>query len=196
MSILINLLPDIRQAKLREHRRRQLVSGVSVLVWVICGSVVALMAVYSTGQKVVIDNYTRSIADNKVKLQAVPGLVDALTAQEHLAELPTLYDNRVYMTKFFRAYSEVNPTAIGLTSMAIDAQNAMTINGTGDSYAAVAKLARALQASNVKIGTGAAEANTPYFSGVIITNVALAAKGVTFTLSANVDPGATTNGTK
>jgi Tfp pilus assembly protein PilN len=197
MNILINLLPDVRQAKLRERRRRQMASGISVMVWVVCGAVVALMAVYVAGQKVVIANYTNSINSNKAKLQAVSGLVDALTAEQHLASLPSLYEKRIYMTKFFEAYTSASPGDVSLTSMTIDSQNALVVNGVGATYASVAKLARALEAANVSVGTTAAANNTPYFSGVTITNVSsTTAHGVSFTIGATLDTGVTSNGTR
>jgi Tfp pilus assembly protein PilN len=187
MSILINLLPDIRQAKLKERRRRQLVSGVSVMVWVVCGAIVLLLSVYTAGQKVAIKVLSNSISQKKTELQNVTGLTDALTAQQHLASLGGLYEKRVYMTKFFKAYSEADPTQVTINSLALDAQNAMIVNGNGTSYAAVAKLARALEASNVKVGTGAAESNSPYFTNVTIKNVSSTASGVSFTLDATID---------
>src|SRR4249919_3959872 len=98
MSILINLLPDLRQAKLKERRRRQLVSGISVLVWSICGGVVLLLVIFSTGQKVMIHNLDNSIEQKKNELTAMTDLPEALTAADHLNSLhgvggqPGLYD--------------------------------------------------------------------------------------------------------
>jgi hypothetical protein len=192
MSILVNLLPDLRQAKLRERRRRQLVSGVAVTVWVICGGVVILMALYVAGQKVIIANYTSSINSEKKQLQAVPNLLDAYTAEQHLASLPGLYSQRVFMTKFFDAYSQSDPTVTNLESLTIDSSNTLTVQGVGPTYASVAKLARALAAMNVSIGTSAQADNTPYFSNVQITTVTNAqGKGVTYGISATIGSGAT-----
>jgi hypothetical protein len=195
MSILINLLPDLRQAKLRERRRRQLASGVSISIWVICGGVVALLFLYSGGQAVIIGNYNRGIAQKQTELRGIEGLEEALTAQQHLSSLPSLYDKRVYITRFFSAYSESNPNEITLSSMTVDNQNVMVVNGLGVSYAAVAKLARALEASNVKVGSGASEENEPYFSGVTITSVSSSSdRGVSFTLTATLGSGVTSDG--
>lgn len=191
MSILVNLLPDTRQAKLRERRRRQLVGGVSVLVWVICGGVVALMSIYEVGQKVAIAALSNSINDNTTKLKAVPDLLEALTAQQHSASLATLYGKRVYMTKFFQAYTEQNPGDVVLASLSIDNQNTLVATGTGKTYAAVAKLARTLEAANVKVGTNAAPGNTPYFTNVTLSGVTASSQGVAFTINATIDPGVT-----
>ena len=59
-----------------------------------------------------------------------------------MASLPSLYGQRVYMTKFLQAYSASDPTAVSLNSLTIDTTNKLTVEGSGQSYAAVAKLAR------------------------------------------------------
>jgi len=196
MPILINLLPDVRQAKLRESRRRQLVTGVSIMVWVICGSAVLLMSLYAGGQKVIINNYTHDISVQEAQLENVPGIVAAYTAQQHLAALPQLYSQRVYMTRFLQAYTEADPTTIALTALSLDASGALIVQGNSDTYASVAKLARALTASNVTVGTGAQSANVPYFSNVSIVTAGSGngSKGVNFTINATVASGATSAG--
>ena len=192
MSTHINLLPDLRQAKLREKRRRQLVTGVSIAVWVVCGGLILALGIYSAGQKVIIDGYTKSIDDKKDQLSKTPGLIDAMTAQQHLAALPGLYGNRAYITKFLKVFSQADPVDVVLSSVTVDEQNLLTVAGEGKSYATVAKLARALEASNVEVGEGAAPGNNPYFSSVRITSVShTGANAVGFSLSATVQPEAT-----
>jgi Tfp pilus assembly protein PilN len=197
VSILVNLLPDLRQAKLKERRRRQLVAGVSVMIWVVCGGIIILMAFVVAGQKVVINNLTGSINKEKQDLSAVPNIIDAYTAEQHLASLPGLYAQRVYLTKFFDAYTQANPQDVTLTSMTIDQSNNLTVNGAGKTYAAVAKLARALAAANVTVGTGAQSSNTPYFTNVQITSVQNSGAGTTnkggvqFNISATLQSGVT-----
>ncbi len=195
MSILINLLPDIRQAKLREGRRRQLVTGVSVSIWVVCGGLLVLLSIYEGGQKIIISRDSNTINQKEQTLRAVPNLLSAYTAEEHLASLPSLYGQRVYITKFLQAYSASDPTAVTLNSLQVDAQNNLTIEGTGQTYAAVAKLARALADSNVTVGTGASPTNMPYFSNVQIGQLDYTpGQGVTFTLSAILSSGVVSNG--
>jgi Tfp pilus assembly protein PilN len=196
VSVLVNLLPDFRQAKLKERRRRQLVTGVAVVTWAVCGGIILLLTIYVTGQKVAIGVFTNSIKDKTTRLQNINGLTDALTAQQHLAVLPSLYEKRVYMTKFFEAYSAANPADVTLSSMNIDAGNAMIVTGTGKSFAAVAKLDRALEASNVKVGKDASASNEPYFSGVSITSLDNGAKGVNFTVHATLGIGVTSQTTE
>jgi hypothetical protein len=118
-------------------------------------------------------------------------LLGALTAQQHSASLTTLYGKRVYMTKFLQAYTEANPADVVLASMTVDTQNALTVTGTGKTYAAVAKLARTLEAVNVKVGTNSAPSNTPYFTNITLSGVSASSQGVAFTIKAIIDPGVT-----
>ena len=186
MSIIINLLPDLRQAKLRERRRRQLVSGISVLVWAVCIGVVALLSVILAGQEVAKNVLTSNIKDKESKLQNISGLTDALTAQQHLDSLKGLYGKRVYMTKFFDAYQQADPANDVLNSLQLDESNLLTISGVAKSYADVAKLDRALEASNVRVGLDAKSGNEPYFTDVTITNVSEDNQGVSYTMTATV----------
>jgi Tfp pilus assembly protein PilN len=189
MSIMINLLPDLRQAKLRQRRRRQLALGVSFLVWAICGGSLVVMFLYSAGQKVLISTRTSAINDKKEQLKQVDGLMDALTAQQHLASLPQLYSQRVLFSEFFKAYSQADPVDVTLESLTVDERNVLTVNGVGRSFAAVAKLARALEASNVTLGDDAAKTNMPYFSDVAISNtINTPGKGIVFNMTATVSP--------
>ncbi len=190
MSVLINLLPDLKQAKLREHHRRQLVTGVSILVWLVCGGVLVLLLVSVASQTVIMSNLTHNIATNETTLRSVSGLTPALTAQEHLSSLPSLYSQRVYMSNFFKAYIAADPTGVSLSAMAIDGSNDLSVTGSAPSYAAVAKLARAMAADNLTIGNSANVSNNPYFTNINITTVSQQTSGVNFTLSATVGTGA------
>lgn len=194
MSVAINLLPDLRQAKLKDLRRRQLAVGVGITVWVVCGALVALLSVWAAGQKVVINTLTGSIKEKQEALKQVDGLIDALTADQHLASLPALYAKRVYLSKFFTAYMAASPVDTTISALAIDETNSLKITGTAPSYAQVAKLARALEASNVTVGEGAAVDNDPYFKNVSITGVDGSDKNVAFTITTTISSGAVTNG--
>jgi Tfp pilus assembly protein PilN len=194
MNILINLLPDTRQIKLKERRRRQLMTGIALVVWAVCGGALVLLGLYTASQKILISNNTKQIADKETRLKDTTGLIDALTAQQHLTSLTGLYSQRVYLTKFLQVYSESNPAEVSLTSMSVDASNALTVNGTATTYLAVAKLARALEAQNVTLGQNAGPDNQPYFSDVSIQSVSRSNNSVSFTLNTVVSTGVTTNG--
>lgn len=192
MSSMINLLPDTRQAKQRDRRRRQMMSGAAIVTWVVCGVIVLGLSLATAAEKVLIAKSTKDAASKSDQLREVPGIVEALTAHEHLKSLPDLYSKRVYMTKFFKALSESDPADITLSSMTIDSTNLLTVSGGARTYATVAKLARALSAANVEVGTDHAPTNMPYFSNVNITEATkTSGQSVGFTIQAQMQPGVT-----
>lgn len=192
MSSMINLLPDTRQAKQRDKRRRQMMSGAAIVTWVVCGVIILGLSLATAAEKVLIAKSTKDAEGKIAQLKEVPGIVDALTAHEHLKSLPDLYAKRVYMTKFFKALSESDPADITLSSMTIDSTNLLTVSGGARTYATVAKLARSLSVANVEVGTGHAPTNLPYFSNVSITEATKATgQAVGFTIQAQMEPGAT-----
>jgi Tfp pilus assembly protein PilN len=187
MSVAINLLPDLRQAKLQDQSRRRLITVVAVTVWAVSAGVVLLMFLFSQGQKVIINDLTKKISTKEQTLSSMSGLIDALTADQHLLSATNLFGRRVYFTKFFAAYTVSNPSQVKLDSLTIDAGNVLTIGGTAPSYSSVSKLAVAMQKQNVSFGTGASATNQPYFTNVKISTASQETGGSTsFTITANV----------
>jgi len=195
MSILINLLPDVRQARLRDVHRRQTITGVAIGIWVVCGVALVLLSLYEGGQKLIISHDTRTIAQKENQLKQVPNLLNAYTAEEHLQSLSSLYGQRIYFTRFLNAYMATDPTSVTLGSMTVDSQNNLTVLGSAQTYADVAKLARALSDSNTSVGNGASPLNQPYFTNVQIGALSFASgQGVSFSITATISSEVVSNG--
>ncbi len=192
MSVLINLLPDVRQARIAAERSKRTAGVVTFLV---CGAAIGgviLLAVTVAGQRLAITGMTRGITYKHAQLTSQAELLPALTAQEHLASLPGLYDQRVHLSKFFQALQGATPTDVSIASLAVDQQNKIRFNGTAKSYAAAAKFARALGASGVKVGPDAKADGQPRFTGVTIESTSGESGGrVSFTMTAIMDGGVT-----
>ena len=181
---MINLLPDTRLVKQRAHRRRQIVGTLATTICVVCG-VVLLLLFLSVGSVTIIKNkLTDDIAAKKTKLVAVPGIIGALTAQQHLDSLPELYSSRTLMTKFFAAYAVANPTDVSLNALTVNPDNTMKATGIAGSYASVSKLARALEAE--KDATG-----NKKFTTVEIESAGRESANVSFSLYIVMAPGVT-----
>jgi Tfp pilus assembly protein PilN len=186
MSIVINLLPDIRQAKLRDRHRRQLFFGISILIWAVSGAVVVLLGIYAAGEALVIRNVSNTINTQKNQVQNISGLTTALTAEEHLSSLPSLYNERVYLSQFFKDFQAIDPGTVDISTLTVDSGNNLTIGGTATDYTAVGTLARAMEDANVGSGTSATSTNTPYFTGVTIVSAGSVSGGVSFSIQAVV----------
>ncbi len=193
MSIMINLLPDTRQIKQRNLQRRKLVTGIGVLVWAVCGGAIVLLMLTVISEGVKISTLNTSIAEKKSKLEREPGLIDALTTQAHLAALPGLYGQRVYLTKFFQAYSKANPQDVALTALNVNSDNTLTLTGSAKAYASVAKLVRALE-DQPESATATASDAPKAFSNINISSVGQTGGAVSFTINAAFTQGVVTSG--
>ena len=182
MSIAINLLPDTRQAKQKSSQRRKLVFAGSVAVWVLCGGALALMVISVASETLIIKSLTGSISKKKAELERTPDIIEALTAQQHLNALPGLYQRRVYLSKFYDAYGQVNPVDVKLNALSVDAANLLTVSGTATTYASVAKLAKAMEAERITNSELA-------FGPVLISDATKVEKTISFTLSTTVEGG-------
>lgn len=192
MSVAINLLPDIRQAKLREQRRRRMALSVGTIICTACigGLVVLLLA--TQAQKLRINQLTGQIKRDQAEINKTENLSEMLTTQQNLASLPALYNQRRFLTKLFTVLQGISPKELGLTSLDMEDINTMKIGGRAQSYATVTKLVRALEASNVTVGENSSENNRAHFSNITISNVGAEGDGkVTFTLTAKLSEGVT-----
>ena len=190
MSVLVNLLPDLRLKRQRDKQRRQLATTISIIVMSVCGAFIVIMIIVTSGQSALISSAKNDIVTKKAKLSSMEGLMPALSAQARLKSLSSLYSQRNLMTKLISVFSEVSPTTMQINSFKFDqAENKIEIAGITKTYAEAAKLDRALEAAHVTIGSGTM--GDPYFTDVILGTVDKSTgRAVEFTLSATVAPGA------
>lgn len=168
MSVLINLLPDVRQAKNRARKLRQISASIATLVVAVSLGSVLLLFLITSGQGLRIKGLTQEIAAKQTELNSKEDLQELVTLQQHLNSLPGLYDRRVYMTKFFELLSIVSPTEVSINNIELQSSTAVMFNGNARSYAAIDKFVKAMEAANISLGEEAKEGNTPYFSGIKI----------------------------
>lgn len=189
MATLINLLPDVRQAKLRAKRLRQITAGLTSMVIAVCVAGVVVLFLITQGQKLRMGQLANEIKTKQATIDSTPDLGKMLTTQAHLASLPGLYQNRVLLTQFFSLLSSVSPKDISLENLEIAADGTLKFTVEARSYTIAAKFAQALEASNVTLGDGAGPDKPPHFTKVTLNGVAATSTGkVNFTATANVSP--------
>jgi len=187
----INLLPDVRQAKIQEKQRRQL--AISAMI----GSVVAVVGILIVaviviaGQNLRINQLTGSITSKKQQVASYPDINTILTLQAKANALPSLYSQRSTMTKLFGTLASIEPQDVDFTNVAVSNSSQLTITAEGKSYLAAARVTDALQAANVSVGTGAQASNTPFFTNVQLSGVTLQSGKTGYSITATIDPGAT-----
>ncbi len=186
MSIAINLLPDVRLARLRAQHVRHLVTGIAVAIWIVVAIIVGGMFGMIGAQKLVLSNVNNQIAKNTAKIQSTSGLTMALTTQSTLRTLPSLYGSRSYFSKFMPVITGAMPANLTISNISSDSTGLLTITGTASSAYAIDQFYEALKLSGSQSAGGA------YFSGVTINGVGKdATTGLdSFTLTATMSPGA------
>lgn len=183
MAILINLLPEVRQAKIKAKRQRHLTIAVAFAVCAVSLAAVAILAVITGGQALVIGQIQKDINNTQTEIQKDPDLPRILTVQSHLGSLSQLYDNRVYMTALFDLLPSVTPTDFAMSSFSIDAGGIITVSGQAKNISLVDKFVKALEAS---------KSSQAHFSNVTITSVNSGSdKKASFTASFQLNSGVT-----
>lgn len=197
MSVTINLLPHVRQEKVDAKRQRQLATVVGTVVCAVGLGAVAILFLVVQGQNLRVALLQKDINSRKAQLEAKenapsPNLVDEVTAQQHLAALPGLYSQRLYLTKLFSILQTFSPRDISLGGVNIQ-QSTLTMDVTAGSYETARKLSEAMEEAGVTVGQ-TSTTPTPYFTNVQVSGVAASAQSkgrVTFTITATLAPEAT-----
>ncbi len=182
MSAKINLLPDLRQAKLQDKQHRQVAITIALISVVATAGLLLLGFLIIQGQNLRIKALTSSIADKKKEVAAKPDIKNILSTQGRLDHLPGLYSQRVYATELAKILSSAEPKDVAFSSLTVTT-NKLTLGASGRSYLAAAKIARSLE--TVKDSSG-----TNYFTDVQLSAVSLAGNTSAFSISATINPGA------
>lgn len=190
--VQINLLPDARKDKLRDQNNRQLAistASTAVVVSVVALVVLVLLIQAQNLQSALL---TRSINDRAAQInQEIPDAQAIATTQRHLDSLGSLYSQQVSMSKFFSVLASVSNSDVSIGNVSLDATNKLTVTGVARSYNSAAKLAEAMEVSNVTIGENASPSNTPDFSNVLMNTLSGSQGKISFTITAKVATGVT-----
>ena len=166
--VQINLLPDLRQAKIRDQHRRHLAVAGGVGVCVAVAAVVVILLGLRAAQLIQISVINGQIKTRQTQLQATSHLVPALTAQQTLNTLPGLYAQRTYYTQLLTVIASLQPASLQVASIQESGANSLDISGTASSYTAVATFAQALSTGNAT--TKQYSGTQSPFSSVTITS--------------------------
>lgn len=173
MAISINLLPDVRLARLRDERRRHMVLGVSVMIWVLVGVVVGGLLITYSVQKIQLDLLNKGIASDSAQIQAIPALNEALTAQQATTSLASLYSGRSYFSHFVTLLVSRLPVDVTIASLQEGQGGALTVACSGKSIYALNKFVDSLKQAG-PTATDVTSSSIPtvhYFSNVVMAQI-------------------------
>ncbi len=191
MSVLINLLPEARVAKLRDEKRKKLAMTIMIAVCVviatIIGTLLLLMAYNATvaqANKGTINGLNEDVTKSKDMEQ------QAATIQEHLATFYSLHSSRLYASEIFSNFGNTIPSDVTVSSFALADDYTATISGSTSSIKEVSVFSKALEEYNVNFKPQENLDRKQLFSGVKITSVSKdnSSSKVTFSMTFKVDP--------
>lgn len=185
MSIKINLLPDLRLAKIKAQQTRHLALSISLLVISLTAIVTGGLVLTYSAQKLQLSHLNGDIAKDIQAINGIDGLSKALTAQQAASSLGGLYENREFYSKFMPHIASRMPADVNLASVESNTGNGVTVAGTSKTIFALNKFIDALQ-------TSAAGEQNAYFSSIVINGITKDTTGrVTFSFTATINPEAT-----
>ena len=192
MPKLINLLPDIKQNRLKSQRVKHLTMSIAVFLMIAAIALPVTLFLINQGQKLYVKRIQDQINERQDTVKNTPNITTMLTVKDHMASLPTLYDQRLYVTKLLSYLPSITPSDIRFNNLGIDTSGHIIISGTTLSYSNVDKFYQAMLYAGVNYDPNAIEAD-PNAAGNF-TNVVLESAGgtsgqeVQFTISADFKP--------
>lgn len=115
--ISINLLPDIKQARHKARRARQLVITSSIIVIIASILVPVIIVIYHLSVTVRINLRNDEIAAAKSDLKKVDDLSELLTVQSQLQTIDTVDKGKVHGGNFVSLIERTTPKDTNITSM-------------------------------------------------------------------------------
>ncbi len=150
MNIQINLLPEARMHKLRNAAKKKTYATIAGLTG---GILVAAIVVFIMLQGFLSATYSANntkINDlNKELATTKPMEEESATLQANLASFYQLNTNRTYVTRFFTNFFKMVPSFVKIDSVAIAADNTVTVTGSTQSFADVSRFANLVEQYNL-----------------------------------------------
>lgn len=172
MIARINLAPEVYQNSQRSKQRKRVATTLGAISCGVMGALIGVFLLIYGGQKVflvTVNSDIKKYQDQITKMD--PELTKAVTAQQHVKSVVSLYGKRVYISQFFKDLERITPVGVALESIAIGTANDVTLTANGGSFKLADKFVKAIQADNVEIGANPALSNTPYFSSINLSSV-------------------------
>lgn len=190
MNIRINLLPEARLQRLRNQSRKRTYTAIASLIG---GSLLTVIIVFGMLQVFLLSTHAtneNTISTLTKELDATREIEkSASTLQANLASFDSLNTNRTYASRIFLNLFNTIPGDIAITNFQIDEQDKMTLSGTANSFADVAKFVESLRLYNVDYKPQKDLERRPIFTDTSIASVSKDGNSgkVNFSIAFNVD---------
>jgi len=190
MSVRINLLPEARLIRIRDRKKKQYYTLLALIVIIgVLGILTVLVLFY--GARIAQKNLNQGTI-NKLKTDVAAQReleLNSATLQEHLASNDSLNNKRIYVSEIFNQLVKTLPPKVKLSSLRVDEDYGVAIQGTADSLKTVGTFAKALEDFNVNFANLPETERKPFFLEVTIEQVTKQSDSetVNFTIKFKVD---------
>jgi len=194
--IQFNLLPDVKKEYIRTKRIKHLILTVSGIVSV--SVVVVLIMLFSFvqfAQKSNINDLTKDINSEIVKVTSIEGLNEILTIQNQLEELPAVNQGRPEISRIFDYLKIVTPQGVFISSVDLNVANStIEITGSAETLALINTYADTLKFATYKtVDVGDEDNETLVDNGDrtfsnVITDLSRNSDGASYTIALQYDP--------
>jgi len=194
--IQFNLLPDVKKEYIRTKRIKHLILTVSGIVSV--SVVVVLVMLFSFvqfAQKSNINDLTKDINSEIVKVTSIEGLNEILTIQNQLEELPAVNQGRPEISRIFDYLKIVTPQGVFISSVDLNVANStIEITGSAETLALINTYADTLKFATYKtVDVGDEDNETLVDNGDrtfsnVITDLSRNSDGASYTIALQYDP--------
>lgn len=153
MAVQFNLLPDIKLEFDRQQRVKKLVFTLEFLTSAVV-IVIFIISFFSVNilQKKLLNDANADINNYSQKLKAIPNFEKILTIQNQLNSLPTLHQQKHYMSRLLSYLPQVTPANVHIGKLSADTTaSTISITGTADTVQSVNKFVDTLKNSNYVI---------------------------------------------
>jgi Tfp pilus assembly protein PilN len=150
MNIQINLLPEARMHKLRNAAKKKTYATIAGLTGgILAAAIVVFIMLQGFLSATYSANSTKINELNKELATTKPMEEESATLQANLASFYQLNTNRTYVTRFFTNFFKMVPSFVKIDSVAIAADNTVTVTGSTQSFADVSRFANLVEQYNL-----------------------------------------------
>lgn len=144
MAVQVNLLPDIKQERIRAARLKRTIISVTTIILVVAVAVPVVLFVLNQGIKLATNRTQAEINERKNTIENFENINTMLTVQSNLDNLPELYQRRAFSTDLLQTITPLLPSEISLSSLEADMSGNIQFIGIAPNFSSVQKFYNAL----------------------------------------------------
>ena len=158
----------------------------SVIVTAVLVAIFLLLLVWDGLQKKNLHDINSNIKTYTSDVNGIQNINNALTVQNQLTSLPTLYNQDAVSSRLFNDLQDITPSRATISKFDINfSQNSISIQGDADTLITVNVFVDILKFTTYTSGTSSPQSA---FSNVVLASFSRSDSGANYTITANFQP--------